>query len=340
MSLLEVRNLRVHIPGPNVSAKAVDGVDLQVGEGEAVGVVGESGSGKTVLALSILGLQPGGAGALLPESSIRFKGEELVAAPLGRLRRVRGGGIAMIFQEPMTSLNPVFSVGNQIGESLGLHRGLKGAAARTEVQKLLQEVGIPDPKARAGDFPHELSGGMRQRVMIAMALAGEPGLLIADEPTTALDSTNEALVLRLLKEVQVKGRMGLVLISHDLSVVSRVCERVVVLYGGQVVESGPTRDILENPKHPYTVGLLNSRLHWEEGRRTLEPIPGEVPEAGDWPGGCRFHTRCSEVFEKCRGAGPALVFSGKETKDPDPISDVAPAGRAVRCWLAGQEDGS
>ncbi len=326
MSLLEVRNLRAHIPGPSDPAKAVDGVDLQVGEGEAVGLVGESGSGKTVLALSLLGLQPGGVEALLPESSIRFRGEELVAASPGRLRMIRGGGIAMIFQEPMTSLNPVFSVGNQIGESLKLHRGLKGAAVGEEVGRLLSEVGIPDPGARAGDFPHQLSGGMRQRAMMAMALAGEPDLLVADEPTTALDSTTEAQVLMLMKDVQVKRGMGLLLISHDLSVVSRVCDRVVVLYGGQVVEAGPTRDILENPNHPYTVGLLESRLLWEKGRRTLKPIPGEVPEAGAWPEGCRFHTRCPVALERCREDEPTLSILGGAGG-----SEVG--SREVRCWL-------
>jgi oligopeptide/dipeptide ABC transporter ATP-binding protein len=254
--------------------------------------------------------------------------------------------MAMIFQEPMTSLNPVYPVGNQISESLELHRGLKGAAARKEVGRLLSEVGIPNPEARAGDFPHQLSGGMRQRVMMAMALAGEPALLIADEPTTALDSTTEAQVLTLIKEVQVKRGMGLLLISHDLSVVSRVCDRVVVLYGGQVVEAGPTRDILENPIHPYTIGLLESRLPWEAGRRTLRPIPGEVPEATAWPSGCRFHPRCSEVLERCRKDEPALSFSGGGHPDPDgaglaasPEVGLAP-GRGVRCWLVAGEEGS
>jgi len=302
--------------------------------------VGESGSGKTVLALSLLGLQPGGGEAVLPKSSIRFKGEELVAATPDRLRSIRGDGIAMIFQEPMTSLNPVFSVGNQIDESLKLHRGLKGAAAREECVKLLEEVGIPDPEARVRDYPHQLSGGMRQRVMMAMALAGEPDLLVADEPTTALDSTTEARVLRLMKKVQVKRGMGMVLISHDLSVVSRVCERLVVLYGGQVVESGLTGDILEDPKHPYTVGLLKSRLLWEEGRRSLEPIPGEVPEAVAWPPGCRFHTRCSAVFERCSKEEPALTLMGGGVGDPSRTSAETAVGRGVRCWLMSRAEGS
>ena len=263
-----------------------------------------------------------------------------MAASPDRLRSIRGAGIAMIFQEPMTSLNPVFTVGNQIGESLTLHRGMTGASVRKEVERLLSEVGIPDPEARAGDFPHELSGGMRQRVMMAMALAGKPDLLIADEPTTALDNTIEAQVLTLMKEVQVKRGMGLLLISHDLSVVSRVCDRVVVLYGGQVVECGQTREILESPKHPYTVGLLESRLLWEDGRRTLTPIPGEVPEAGVWPGGCRFHTRCPEVLEKCGREEPDLSSYGGVAEDQPPTSLGAPPVRRVRCWLTAREEGT
>jgi oligopeptide/dipeptide ABC transporter ATP-binding protein len=237
----------------------------------------------------------------------------------------------MIFQEPLTSLNPVFTVGNQIGESLALHRGMRGSPARAETVRLLAEVGFPEPEAGAGSFPHELSGGMRQRAMMAMALAGEPELLIADEPTTALDATTAAQVLALLEEIRTSRGMGLLLISHDLSVVSRVCDRVLVFYGGQVVEGGPTREILERPRHPYTAGLLESRLAWRTGPRKLTPIPGEVPEASAWPGGCRFHTRCPEVLDRCRREAPPLEAEAEE-------SDRSGAGRQLRCWLAEREE--
>jgi len=341
VSLLEIRKLRTHIRTAGGTARAVDGVDLLLEEGEAVGLVGESGSGKTLLALSILGLLPEGGEAILPGSSIRFRGEELVGMGAKRLREIRGGEVAMIFQEPMTSLNPVFSVGNQILEAVELHRPLNRDAAKEEMLRLLGEVGIPDPEARAGSYPHQLSGGMRQRAMIAMALAGEPSLLVADEPTTALDVTIEAQILQLLKRFQARMGMGLLLISHDLNVVSRVCERIVILYGGKVVEVGPTQKILEAPTHPYTRGLMGSRLSFDDRRRTLRPIPGEVPEATDWPRGCRFHPRCPEVMDRCRREEPRLL-PGTERKGAAEVQGGAPsAGREVRCWLlAGEEGGA
>jgi peptide/nickel transport system ATP-binding protein/oligopeptide transport system ATP-binding protein len=327
MSLLEIRDLRTHIAVPGGTARAVDGVDLSMMEGETVGVVGESGSGKTVLALSILGLLSEEHGGILPGSSIRLHGEELVGTEKKRLREIRGGEIAMIFQEPMTSLNPVFTVGNQIQEALELHRALSGAEGGEETIRLLAEVGIPDPERRIRDYPHQFSGGMRQRVMIAMALAGEPALLIADEPTTALDVTIEAQILQLLKEVQSRLGMGLLFISHDLGVVSKVCERMVILYGGRVVEAGSTQDILGSPKHPYTRGLMGSRLSLDDRRATLRPIPGEVPDATNWPGGCRFHPRCSEVVSRCRRDEPGLVAVEGDPRD-------------VRCWLYVENGGT
>ena len=333
MSLLEIRNIRSHFSTPGGLAFAVDGVDLSVGEGEAVGLVGESGSGKTALALSILGLLPPGSGSILPGSSIRFRGEELVGLEGKRFREIRGGEIAMIFQEPMTSLNPVFTIGAQIREVLEAHRSLDRRSAWKEAEALLGEVGIPDPSERAGAYPHQLSGGMRQRVMIAMALAGQPALLVADEPTTALDVTLQAQILDLLKGIQVRMGMALLLVSHDIGVVSRVCHRVVVLYGGKVVETGPTEEILGQPKHPYTRGLLASRLFAQEGRRALTPIPGEVPEATDWPSGCRFHPRCSEAMERCALEEPGLLtISGVGGGSDGP--EVAGARlRSLRCWL-------
>jgi oligopeptide/dipeptide ABC transporter ATP-binding protein len=318
MSLLEIKDLRTHIRAQGETARALDGVELALGEGETVGLVGESGSGKTMLALSILGLLPGRDGGILPGSSIRFRGEELVGLDKSRLRAIRGGEISMIFQEPMTSLNPVFTVGNQIREAVELHRPLRGTDAVAETVRLLGEVGIPDPERRLKDYPHEFSGGMRQRVMIAMALAGEPALLIADEPTTALDVTIEAQILELLREVQVRLGMGLMFISHDLGLVSRICERMVVLYGGRVVEAGSTKDILAAPRHPYTRGLMGSRLSLDDRRKSPRPIAGEVPEATHWPRGCRFHPRCSEVVSLCPRKEPELETVG---------------GREVRCWL-------
>ncbi|MFH1764597.1 MAG: ABC transporter ATP-binding protein [Gemmatimonadota bacterium] len=340
MSLLDIRGLRAHVDTPAGTARAVDGVDLLLKEGEAVGLVGESGSGKTLLALSILGLLPQGSGTILPGSSISFRGEELVGMRGNRLREIRGGEVAMIFQEPMTSLNPVFTIGNQIQEAVELHRPLNRRAAQAEMIRLLGEVGISDPETRAGSYPHQLSGGMRQRAMIAMALGGQPSLLVADEPTTALDVTIQAQILRLLKDLQVQRGMGLLLISHDLSVVSRVCDRIVVLYGGKVVETGPTREILESPSHPYTRGLLGSRLSVDDRRRTLRPIPGEVPEATEWPPGCRFHPRCPEVLDRCRREEPNLVPVKARPGTADGQGGVQGGGREARCWLlAGKEGG-
>jgi oligopeptide/dipeptide ABC transporter ATP-binding protein len=320
MILLRIRDLRTWISTLDGVARAVDGVDLDVGEGEAVGVVGESGSGKSMLALSVPGLLPRPGGRIVPGSSIRFRGRELVGASEAEVRRIRGGEVAMVFQEPMTSLNPVFTVGSQVRESLELHRGLKGRAGREEGARLLEEVGIPEPGRRLDAYPHQLSGGMRQRVMIAMALAGDPDLLIADEPTTALDTTVQAQILDLLDEVRRLRGMALLLVSHDLATVGRVCERMVVMYGGRIMEEGSTDLLLTSPAHPYTRGLLASRPARGEGGRVLEPIPGEVPEATDWPGGCRFHPRCLHAWDLCREREPEL---------PGATS----GGPRFRCWL-------
>jgi len=306
-------------------ARAVDGVDMIIQEGEAVGVVGESGSGKTLLALSILGLQPQGSGGILDGSTVRLRGEELLTAPPGRMREIRGGEIAMVFQEPATSLNPVFTVGNQIAEAVVLHGEVRGRdAVEEEVFRLLREVGLSDADRLAGAYPHQLSGGMRQRVMIAMALAGNPSLLIADEPTTALDVTVQAQILGLLRRLREDRGMALLLISHDLRVVAHLCQRVFVMYGGRVVEEGATTEILAHPRHPYTRGLLGSRLSIHDRRQGLRPIIGSVPEATDWPSGCRFNPRCSEAVSRCRDEEPELfhlnsgqrgvscLFPGKE----------------------------
>ena len=307
MSLLEVRNLRTHLRTPEGVARAVDGVDMDIMEGEAVGVVGESGCGKSLLALSIMGLLPAGKAEILRGSSVRFRGKELVGSGREGWRRVRGREIAMVFQEPTTSLNPVLTLGSQIREALALHRGLAGDAAEAEGVRLLREVGIPEAEACMGAFPHQLSGGMRQRGMIAMALAGEPALLVADEPTTALDVTIQAQILALLKKIMANRGMALLLISHDLRVVAKICKTVFVMYGGRVVEKGPSAEVFLHPRHPYTRGLLGSRLSVRDRRNRLRPIPGDVPEATAWPRGCRFHPRCPEAVTDCRSEEPAMV---------------------------------
>lgn len=330
MTLLEIRNLGTEFRTSGTPARAVDGISFSLEEGEAVGLVGESGSGKTALALSLLGLLPRGQGFVQEGSSVRLRGEELVGMGNERLRRVRGKQIAMIFQEPMSSLNPVFTIGDQIGEAVRLHKGWKGRRVLGEVERLLAEVGIGNPGEGRKAYPHQLSGGMRQRAMVAMALAGEPSLLVADEPTTALDVTVGDQILDLLHRLQSQRGMALLLISHDPGVVARVCSRVVVLYAGRLAEIGPTREVLEKPVHPYTRGLLGARLSLQDRRTRLRPIRGDVPDASAWPGGCRFHPRCPEAFDRCRREEPRL----------EPVGE-APADlrREAACWLLARPGG-
>ena len=319
--ILEVEGLKTYFDTPDGEARAVDGVSFRIRPGETLGLVGESGCGKTVTALSVLGLveKPG---RILEESSVRFRDEELVGARERRLRKIRGGGIAMIFQEPMTSLNPVYTVGEQIAESLRLHRGLGGDEVRERAVELLAEVGIPDPGRRVEAHPHELSGGMRQRAMIAMALAGEPDLLVADEPTTALDVTIQSQILGLLDRLRRERGLAVLLITHDLGVVAEVCDRVAVMYAGQVVESGTAAEIFDGAVHPYTRGLLDSLPRLEAAGRRLRPIPGRVPPPTEWPAGCRFRDRCPHAWDRCAAEAPRLL-------------DVGPGegGRGARCWL-------
>ena len=326
--LLSIRDLRTSFFTDRGEVRAVDGVSFQVEEGETLGIVGESGCGKTVTALSVLGLLPDPPARIMDGSSILFRGEELVGVSQKRLRAIRGNAISMIFQEPMTSLNPVYSIGDQIVEVLRLHRDMDRRAARAEAVRLLEEVGIPAAGARQGDYPHQLSGGMRQRVMIAMALSCEPALLIADEPTTALDVTIQAQILDILASLRKARGMSVLLITHDLAVVAEVCDRVVVMYAGQVVETGSVEEIFADPGHPYTRGLLGSLPAVGESRERLVPIPGTVPSPLEWPEDCRFRERCGQAFERC-------------TEAPD-LVELGP-GRASRCWLAGpagQESGT
>jgi peptide/nickel transport system ATP-binding protein len=320
--LLDVRGLVTTFATPAGPVAAVDGVDLTVARGEVVGVVGESGCGKSVTALSVLRLVPDPPGRITA-GEVRFDGVDLLKLPEREMRKVRGRRIAMIFQEPMTALNPVFTVASQIGESLRLHLGMSRAEALERTVELLARVGIPSPRERASEYPHQLSGGMRQRVMIAMAIACEPDLLFADEPTTALDVTIQAQILALLAELKVRTGMGLVLVSHDLGVIAEVADRVQIMYAGRVVEEAPTRELFAGAAHPYTRGLLASLPRFAEARGAegghLFAIPGAVPALTELPSGCKFRPRCPDAFDACDGPEPALVSIG--------------TGHRVRCYL-------
>ena len=325
MALLEVKDLRTRFRSYEGEVRAVDGISFQVERGEAVGLVGESGCGKTVTALSIMGLVPEPPGRILPGSSIRLDGRELIGLPPRELRRLRGRRMAMIFQEPMSSLNPVYTVGSQLQEALVRHRGMGRKEARAAGVALLGEVGIGEPDRRFDQYPHQLSGGMQQRVMVATALCSEPDLLIADEPSTALDVTIQAQILDLLADLR-KGRgMALLLITHDLGVVAEVCDRVVVMYAGEVVEEGPVTGIFRAPQHPYTRGLLGSLPRLGDRRSRLRPIPGSVPSPLRWPQGCRFRERCPHAWDRCADEPPPLL----------PVEDGGEPGapRTSRCWL-------
>jgi oligopeptide/dipeptide ABC transporter ATP-binding protein len=321
--ILRVENLRTYFRTDAGVARAVDGVSFHVNPGETLGIVGESGSGKSVTSLSVMRLIPQPPGTIEPGSRILFRSdrgvEDLAAASESRMRQIRGNDIAMIFQEPMTSLNPVFTVGSQIMESLRLHQGLSKKAARDRAIEMLQLVGIPIPHQRVDEYPHQLSGGMRQRVMIAMALACDPKLLIADEPTTALDVTIQAQILALLNRLQEELHMSIILITHDLGVVAETCDRVIVMYAGQVFEEGPVDDVFRDPQNPYTEGLLKSIPRLGEEVERLAVIPGLVPSPTDWPTGCRFRERCPYGWEKTE-------------KEEPPLFDIGP-GRRNKCWL-------
>ncbi len=318
--LLSVRDLRAWFFTDQGIAKAVDGVSFEVREGETLGIVGESGCGKTVTSLALLGLLPEPPARLMDGSSVRFRGQELVGADEKQLRALRGNEISMVFQEPTSSLNPVFSVGDQIAETLRLHRGMDRRAARAEAVRLLGEVGIPEPARRVDEYPHQLSGGMRQRVMIAMAISCSPKLLIADEPTTALDVTIQAQILELLAELRRTLGMAVLLITHDLGVVAEVCDRVVVMYAGQVVETGTVEDIFVRPAHPYTRGLLGSLPSVGGAGGRLVSIAGTVPSPLHWPEGCRFRARCGLAGEGCEA--------------PQDLVQLGAHGSAARCWRA------
>ncbi len=315
---LELQDLRVRFATDEGWVTAIEGVDLRVNPGETVGLVGESGCGKSVTARAVM--------RLLDErntryaGSVRFQGTDLLTLPLRSMRPYRGGAISMIFQDPMTSLDPVYTVGNQLVETLRLHQQLSRTEAGDRAADLLTRTGIPDAKRRLGDYPHQLSGGMRQRVMIAMAIAANPRLLIADEPTTALDVTTQAQILDLLRQLQAQLGMAMLFISHDLSVVKEVCERTAIMYLGHIIEEGPTQRVLAEPRHPYTRGLVASAPSMAADRRThrLSVIPGRVPGLAEKPTGCYFSPRCLLADERCH-------------REPAPVVQVDTQHMA-RCW--------
>jgi len=304
--LLEIQGLKTWFFTDIGVAKAVDGVSFHIDRGETLGIVGESGCGKSVTAMSIMALIPRPPGKIV-EGSVRFEGRDLCSLSEAEMRRIRGNQISMIFQEPMTSLNPVYTVGNQIIEAIQVHQEMAWDEARSLAIDMLQKVGIPAAEERIDEYPHQMSGGMLQRVMIAMALASNPALLVADEPTTALDVTIQAQILELMKTLQSDLGMAILLITHDLGVVAETCDRVVVMYAGRIVEYTDVHRLFETPKHPYTIALFNSlpdMAHRSGGR--LEAIPGMVPSAFEFPEGCRFRTRCKYASETCKQE-PALV---------------------------------
>jgi peptide/nickel transport system ATP-binding protein len=322
--LLEVTGLTTRVEAGNHSLTVLDGVSFHVSKGEVLGIVGESGCGKSVTALSVMGLlkQP----VRIAAGKVVYKDRDLVPLRKGDLRKIRGNEISMIFQEPMTSLNPSYTVGNQIGEVMRVHTGLSRHAIQDRVENLLATVGIPRPREVAKNYPHQLSGGMRQRVMIAMAMACEPELLIADEPTTALDVTIQAQVLDLIRKLQRESGMSVMLITHDLGVVSEMCDRVIVMYAGRIVETAKTRDLLDSPQHPYTRGMLESLPKRGQSGQRMHFIPGQVPPPSKWGSGCRFSDRCPYVMDRCRQETPPSV--------------VGAGGRETSCWLFDDKGGN
>ena len=319
--LLDVVDLKTHFHTDQGLVRAVDGVSFQVRQGRTLGIVGESGCGKSVASLSILRLIPSPPGRI-EGGRILFKGRDLLRLSEGQMRKIRGNEISMVFQEPMTSLNPVFTCGDQIIEAIVLHQGLTKKEAKGRAVEMLRLVGIPSPEERVDEYPHQMSGGMRQRVMIAMALSCHPSLLIADEPTTALDVTIQAQILELLAKLGEDLSMSVIVITHDLGVIAEVAERVVVMYAGRVAEYADVYPLFNSPLHPYTVGLLQSMPRLGRRSERLKVIPGSVPNPLSFPPACRFHPRCPLAVDKCR------------TDEPD-LAEISP-GHYVRCWRPGE----
>ncbi len=318
--ILEVEDLSVKFFTSEGIVNAVDHVTFSIGKEEVLGLVGESGCGKSVTSLAIMRLLPMPP-AKITSGKILFDGVNLLEKPENEMRQIRGNVLSMIFQEPMTSLNPVITVGKQIAEAIVVHQNVSKDEAKKKAIEMLKIVGIPNPEKRFNDYPHQMSGGMRQRAMIAMALSCNPKLLIADEPTTALDVTVQAQILDLVTQLKERFGMSVLLITHDLGVIAEMCSRVLVMYAGQIVEEAPCIDLFDNPLHPYTIGLLKSIPKLEPGKQPLHTIEGNVPNAIEMPPGCRFHPRCDEAIEICSQKMPALV-------------NISP-NRRIRCFLRG-----
>jgi peptide/nickel transport system ATP-binding protein len=325
--LLEVEDLHTVFHTERETIRAVDGANFGIERGETLGLVGESGSGKSVTARSIMGLvdEPG---QLLPDSSIRFDGRELTDLSEKGYEEVRGSGIAMVFQDPLSTLNPVYTVGNQIREALSLHRGLSGLDATEKAIELLEDVGIPDAARRITEYPHQFSGGMRQRAVIAMALACDPELLVCDEPTTALDVTIQAQILELLDDLQREHDLSILFITHDMGVIAEVADRVAVMYAGELVEQAPASDLFDEPRHPYTQGLLRSIPSTQRGADRLETIEGEVPTPNEPPTDCRFAPRCPKAFDACEEVHP----------DPVQVATDAAEEHTAACLLYPEDE--
>jgi peptide/nickel transport system ATP-binding protein len=334
MALLEVTELKTHFRTDDGIVKAVDGVSFSVEKGQTLGIVGESGSGKSVTCLTIMGLNA--KRNTISSGQAIFNGQNLLGMSSGKLREIRGDDIAMIFQDPMTSLNPVHRIGHQLVEAIQLHRDVTRKQARARALELLRAVGIPRPERRIGDYPHQFSGGMRQRVMIAMALVNDPDLLIADEPTTALDVTTQAQILKLMTDLQKDFGSAIIIITHDLGVIAEVADDVVVMYAGRIAEHAPVHNLFKRPHHPYTWGLLGSLPRLDTDVERLVQIQGQPPSLLNPPRGCRFHPRCPYVMSICKTVEPELLPAGDEDDHLQACHlDVATKDREAAKVLAG-----
>jgi oligopeptide transport system ATP-binding protein len=337
-TLLEVKDLRTYFYTFEGVVKAVDGVSYEVEEGETLGLVGESGCGKSVSALSLMRLIPDPPGKIV-DGQILFEGEDVLSLDMDDMRHIRGAKMSMVFQEPMTSLNPVLTLEKQLGETLQLHKGMNREQAHHEAVNLMAKVGIPDPERRVRQYPHQFSGGMRQRVMIAMALSCNPRLIIADEPTTALDVTIQAQVLEVMKSLSNEFGVALIIITHNLGVVARYADRMNIMYAGKIIERGSSKEVYSNPRHPYTVGLLKSVPRLDLPRRAkLDPIEGQPPDLGNLPPGCSFRDRCRWAVDKCAVEAPPLMQVGEGHWSACWRADVL--GPAALDFLQEMRDGS